>query len=296
MIRSILTQTKIMMNKKGFMFTFTAVMIICLAEVIINSYGISFYRMGGNGFPENDASSVISSFEAYILCVPSGLLSYIKLLFPFLCALPFSFSILTDKSANTDTLLCTYCGKRRYLISKIAATFIGSSLIFFIPLMVNNCLNYLIFDNSMGANLFNPNWRWSGFGVMRTTDYPNAPFGDIIAVSPFLFCALHAFLFSIMSGVFGILALACSIFCRRNKVLTFGIGFLIINIMQFLENYISNDDIEKKYTALDPFIYVTFYYCDGRTGMNYGAFFISLGALIVLSSALLIYLSRKDYI
>lgn len=133
----------------------------------------------------NDPSSVITSFEAFILCVPSGLLSYLELLFPFLCALPFSFSILTDKAANTDTLLCAYCGKRRYIISKITAAFIGSFLIFFVPLMINGCLNYLIFDNSMGANLFNPNWRFNGFGVMRATDYPNAPFENCWRLRPF---------------------------------------------------------------------------------------------------------------
>lgn len=51
MIRSILTQTKIMLNKKGFMFGFTAVMIICLAEVVINAYGFSIYRVNDDGFP-----------------------------------------------------------------------------------------------------------------------------------------------------------------------------------------------------------------------------------------------------
>jgi hypothetical protein len=162
--------------------------------------------------------------------------------------------------------------------------------------MINGCLNYLIFDNSMGANLFNPNWRFNGFGVMRATDYPNAPFGELLAAAPFLYSMLHAFMFSLMSGVFGVLALACSVFCRRNKVLTFGVGFLIINIMQFLENYSMNDDIDKKYTALDPFKYVTYYYCDGRSGVNYLAFFIAMGAVIVVSSALLLFCGRKDYI
>ena len=296
MIKSILTQTKIMLNKKGFMFGFSAMMMICLLEVVFSSYGVTALRMEGDGFPGNDPSSVITSFEAFILCVPSGLLSYLELLFPFLCALPFSFSILTDKAANTDTLLCAYCGKQRYIISKITAAFIGSFLIFFVPLMINSCLNYLIFDNSMGANLFNPNWRFNGFGVMRATDYPNAPFGELLAASPFLYSMLHAFMFSLMSGVFGVLALACSVFCRRNKVLTFGGGFLIINIMQFLENYSMNDDIDKKYTALDPFKYVTYYYCDGRSGVNYLAFFIAMGAVIVVSSALLLFCGRKDYI
>ena len=271
MIKSILTQTKIMLNKKGFMFGFSAMMMICLLEVVFSSYGVTALRMEGDGFPGNDPSSVITSFEAFILCVPSGLLSYLELLFPFLCALPFSFSILTDKAANTDTLLCAYCGKRRYIISKITAAFIGSFLIFFVPLMINGCLNYLIFDNSMGANLFNPNWRFNGFGVMRATDYPNAPFGELLAAAPFLYSMLHA-------------------------LLTFGVGFLIINIMQFLENYSMNDDIDKKYTALDPFKYVTYYYCDGRSGVNYLAFFIAMGAVIVVSSALLLFCGRKDYI
>ena len=296
MIRCILTQTKIMLNKKGFKFGFTVMMLICLAEVLINAYGVTAFRMEGDGFPGNDPSSVISSFEAFILCIPSGLLGYLELLFPFLCALPFSFSLLTDKAANTDTLLCAKCGKRRYIISKIAAAFIGSFLIFFIPLMINDCLNYIIFDNSMGANLFNPNWRFNGFGVMRATDYPNAPFGELLAASPFMYSALHALLFSLMSGVFGVLALASSVFCRRNKVLAFGAGFLILNILRFLENYSLNDEPCKKYTALDLFKYVTYYYCDGRTGMNYGAFFIALGAVIVICSALLLFCGRKDYI
>ena len=140
MIKSILTQTKIMLNKKGFMFGFSAMMMICLLEVVFSSYGVTALRMEGDGFPGNDPSSVITSFEAFILCVPSGLLSYLELLFPFLCALPFSFSILTDKAANTDTLLCAYCGKRRYIISKITAAFIGSFLIFFVPLMITAVL------------------------------------------------------------------------------------------------------------------------------------------------------------
>ena len=296
MIRCILTQTKIMLCKKGFKFGFTATMIICLAEVLINAYGVTAFRMEGDGFPGNDPSSVISSFEAFILCIPSGLLGYLELLFPFLGALPFSFSLLTDKAANTDTLLCAKCGKRRYIISKTAAAFIGSFLIFFIPLMINDLLNYIVFDNSMGADLFDPNWRFKGFGVMRKTDFPDAPFGKLLAASPFLYSALHALLFSLMSGVFGVLALASSVFCRRNKVLAFGAGFMILNIMRFLENYSLNNDIDKKYTALDPFKYVTYYYCDGRTGMNYGAFFITMGAVVIISSALLIFCGRNDHI
>ena len=93
MIKSILTQTKIMLNKKGFMFGFSAMMMICLLEVVFSSYGVTALRMEGDGFPGNDPSSVITSFEAFILCVPSGLLSYLELLFPFLCALPFSFRL-----------------------------------------------------------------------------------------------------------------------------------------------------------------------------------------------------------
>ena len=83
MIKSILTQTKIMLNKKGFMFGFSAMMMICLLEVVFSSYGVTALRMEGDGFPGNDPSSVITSFEAFILCVPSGLLSYLELLFPF---------------------------------------------------------------------------------------------------------------------------------------------------------------------------------------------------------------------
>lgn len=296
MIRCILTQTKIMLGKKGFMFGFTAMMIICLGEVLISAYGVTAFRMEGDGFPGNDPSSVISSFEAFILCIPSGLLGYLELVFPFLCALPFSFSLLTNKAANTDTLLCAKCGKGRYVISKICAAFMGSFLIFFIPLMINDVLNYLVFDNSMGADLFDPNWRFNGFGVMRETDFPNAPFGDLLAASPFMYSALHAFMFSLMAGAFGVLALACSVFCGRNKVLTFGAGFMILNILRFLESWSLNGEPDKKYTALDPFGYVTCYYCDGRAGMDYGAFFIALGAVVVISSALLLFCGRKDYI
>lgn len=105
MIKSILTQTKIMLNKKGFMFGFSAMMMICLLEVVFSSYGVTALRMEGDGFPGNDPSSVITSFEAFILCVPSGLLSYLELLFPFLCALPFSFRYLPTRQP-TRILCC----------------------------------------------------------------------------------------------------------------------------------------------------------------------------------------------
>ncbi|MBR1751439.1 MAG: hypothetical protein IJ740_11280 [Ruminococcus sp.] len=62
MIKNILIQTKIMLNKKGFMFGFTAMMIIYLGEVLISAYGIIVFRMEGDGFPGNDPLSVISSF------------------------------------------------------------------------------------------------------------------------------------------------------------------------------------------------------------------------------------------
>ena len=66
MIKSILTQTKIMLNKKGFMFGFSAMMMICLLEVVFSSYGVTALRMEGDGFPGNDPSSVITSFEAFL--------------------------------------------------------------------------------------------------------------------------------------------------------------------------------------------------------------------------------------
>lgn len=296
MLRNISTQTKIMLNKTGFKASFTIVMVFCMAEVVMNSFGVKYMRGLDDGFVGNDPSSVITTFEAFMLCEPSNMLSFIRLLFPFLCALPFSFSLLTDKLTNTDVLFCAYGGKGRYVVSKAAATFIGSFVIFFVPLLIQLGLNYMIFDSSMGADIFNPNWNFSGWGVMRATDYPCAPFGNILARSPFLFSLMYCGMFSLMSGVFGVFALACSVFCRRNKVMSFAAGFLVLNILQYADDYAMNGDIDEKYTVLDPFSYITFYYHGGAYGLNYKLFYIFLGILLVISALILAISARTDYI
>ena len=296
MFRSILTQLRVMLNKRGFQVSFSAVMVICLGEVILNCYGFKGMRGWDDGFVGNDPSSAITTFEAFILCQSSNLLDLLELLFPFLCLLPFSFSLLTDKTTNTDVLFCAYEGKRRYVISKIIAVFVGSFIIFMIPLCIEILVNYIIFDNSMGANIFDPNWRFTGWGVGRVTDYPGAPFGDILAMSPLLFSLLYAFFFSVMGGVFGVFGLACSVFCRKNKALAFAGGFVIFNILQFLEDYSMNGDVEQKYTALDPFRYTTFYYFSGYIVLDYALFFGFLAAILAISCIILFISSKLEMI
>jgi len=297
MLKAATTQIKIMVNKKGFRISFTLVVLICMAELIFNCFGVTYYRGLDDGFAHNDKSSVMSSFEAFILCDPSSLLGYVKLLFPFLCALPFSFSILTDKLTSSDTLYCAYAGKKRYVFSKIIAVFFGSFIIFFVPFLCELALNYLIFDNSIGADIFNPNWNFTGKAVLRSTDYPSLAFANLLAFSPFLYSLLYAFLFSLMSGVFGVFALATSVFCRRNKAMTFISGFVLLNVLQFVEDYNMNDtNWDKKYTAMYPFDYVTYYYRSGRFGLNYPLFFAFLAVILAISITVLLVSAKKDII
>lgn len=51
MIKSILTQTKIMLNKKGFMFGFSAMMMICLLEVFSVHTVLPPYEWKETAFP-----------------------------------------------------------------------------------------------------------------------------------------------------------------------------------------------------------------------------------------------------
>jgi hypothetical protein len=162
--------------------------------------------------------------------------------------------------------------------------------------MIELALDYLIFDNSMGANIFNPNWNFTGWGVMRATDYANYPFGDILARSPLAFSIMYSAMFSLMSGVFGFFALACSVFFRGKKSLSFIPGFVILNVLVYAEDYAMNGDIDTKYTELDPFRYVSYYYTNGYYGLNYGLFFASLLLLVIIGAVILTVSVKTDYI
>lgn len=228
-------QLGIMFNKIGFKISFSFILIMSLA----NSLYWAKWSVG------QDISMVPAASQAFILNSCAPLNSKLALLYIFVLLLPFSFSYLTDRRNNMLPILQTRCGIKNYYFSKMIATFIGTTIIFFIPFVISIILNQVIFPSEglqvNGSELYSYNYTATitGSNVFAKTVGKSVPFIRLFLDHPQLYNVLYAFFFAVFTGILSVFVYSLSFLIKKYSIILLFPLFVLVLVQKKVDTIIT---------------------------------------------------------
>jgi len=277
-----------MLHKRGFQIGFTVMMLFVAYSFVREMYYVSL---------DPDRSADISYLQAVdrsLLNKTSesyGIPQILRFIFPFVCVLPFSFSLFVDRSTRISDIVIARSGKRRYYFSKAAAAFVGGFIIFFIPLLVSTALTHIFYSNSV-INIFDPNYSTMTAGGKKFFTMGDLML-ELITFSPALGELFAALLLSVYAGACAMLALALSYFFRRFAVFIFVPVFLLCKLFELWESMIKAD-YGYMYLRIDPLKYTVISSDNQYYGRPYWLPAAEITVIIAVSACIMIFASRRD--
>jgi hypothetical protein len=278
-------QFRLMCNKKSFQLAFLINLIYILLTYL-------FYAWRQRGY---DISTITSPSAIFPLNAGTEFFDIFINLVPFIVVVPFSMSFIEDKSNLILPALQTRSGIKSYYYSKAVACFIGSFLIFLIPLLLSILLNNLTFPQSgitFLGDLYDINFDANivGSRITKITNWKGIWFPNLFFFNMELYNILYAFIFSVSMGLLGIFAYALSFMIKKQKIMLLLPVYLLLitfNILdQFLENVVP-------FTCYKVFQYITINDTYGKNPIFLIVFF---SVLTILAVILIIRQSHMDQI
>ena len=287
-MRAFRTQLGIMLHKRGFQVGFTVMMLFVAYSFIKGLHGVSLdpdRNLDISNLQAADRALMNKTNETY------GIPQILRFIFPFVCVLPFSFSLFVDRSTRISDIVIIRSGKRRYYFSKLAAAFTGGFLIFFIPLIISTALTHSFYASSVidvtDINFSEMTAGGKEFFTMRDLML------EIIAFSPVLGEVFAAFLLSVYSGACAVFALSLSCFIRRFSVLIFVPVFLLCKLFELGESMIKVDH-GYMYLRIDPLKFTVISTDNPIFGRAFWIPAAEIAALIAVSAGIMLFASRRD--
>ncbi|MBR6045692.1 MAG: hypothetical protein IKP47_08665 [Ruminococcus sp.] len=287
-MNSFRTQLRIMLHKRGFQIGFTVMMLFVAYSFVRGMYYVSLDPERGadiSNLQAVDRALLNKTNESY------GIPQILRFIFPFVCVLPFSFSLFIDRSTRISDIVIARSGKRRYYFSKLAAAFAGGFIIFFIPLLISTALTH-IFCSSSIINVFDIN-----FSELTAGGKEFFTMGDLmlelITFSPALGELFAALLLSVYAGACAMLALALSYFFRRFAVFIFVPVFLLCKLFELWESMIKVD-CGYMYLRIDPLKYSVISSDNPYYGRPYWIPAAEIAVIIAVSAGIMLFASRRD--
>lgn len=261
MRRVVKYELSVMLHKKEFIFALCAMMLYAL---------LSFLKLGEilplGGF---DKSTAFAPVNMFIGADGSPYYIYFKYVFAFLVVLPYSMSYINDSETGVLPVLFTRCGKRRYIISKIIACFVGNVLIIAIPFIFSFLLcniacpvqgNYDF--GIMGLSSYIK--TLSGSSVFINTPYTALPMLRLFLFSPNLYAIVITLIMSAASGAFGVFLLCLSFVLKRFRPFLFLPVYLLVIAGNYMNvagyyNSLNTGSVYTDYQLMDYFVFSTMY-------------------------------------
>lgn len=215
MKKAIQLNLKLLINRKEFYFSITAM----LALILIHT-GISIFSQSGR------LADYLRTGE-YQLILTSGIVDfrYISIfIFPILTIMLFSDSLACEKNENWNKLVFSRINYRKYLITKLVVSFFASLLIIFFVLTLNYAICALIFRSGVYADSFGSSVAYvqqlSGFR------YENVQ----------LYTMLTNFKFSMICAFISLTSTILSLYTSKRVIINFSvmatmlISFLLLDL------------------------------------------------------------------
>lgn len=185
-----------------------------------------------------------SSFEAWIAMDYRFYMYIILLICPIIAALPYSMSMYTHIRGSVGKNVLIRVGKTEYLKNKFLAVFINGGTTVCIPLIVDLLLCMALFPS------INPEAPSQPILVAHSS------FSRIYYNYPLLYCLIELLMIFIFSGIWAVLALACT------KYVKYKYTILIVGIIINLFLSVMADFLYKR--SIAPTSFLAGYYSKPR--------------------------------
>ena len=236
MFKATIIQTRFMLKQKTALITFY----ILLAMVLANFAGNVIAFQG---------TDIIAMYHPMKLL----LLSYNRInwnadntmllvqLYPLLVAVPAGLSLARERQIGQDVLMASRMGNLPYRVSKLAAAFLTTMIVFTLPFLVELALNILSFPLNAQGDLSNLNI----FSAEYISGVQNYPFRKLYLFSPYLYAILGTISFGLLSGLIAASTVALSSIVKV-KFRTFLIlpAFLFLYASVYLASLLNENGIE----------------------------------------------------
>lgn len=127
-------------------------------------------------------------------------------LYPLLVACPAGLLYAKEWQIGLNTLVGSRVGALNYNLSKLAAVFCATAIVFTLPFMIEILLNIVAFPTNAIGDLSNLNT----YDPSYLQSIKNYIFCDLYLVSPYLYAVVMTILFGILSGILGMTICAFS--------------------------------------------------------------------------------------
>lgn len=171
--------------------------------IVLIALIIPYYEGSKIPFPNEDGLNFFVRIGAFL---PS---SFLPLLAPILCCIPFSLSYIIDKESGFYNYICVRIGTKKYFSIKLMINTLVSGLVFLIPQLI--MLMFLIITQGINDN----NMEIVG------------AFSEVYYSSKISYVILLIFIQFIFGGIFSTLALGISAVVQ-NKYLTIILPFVYV--------------------------------------------------------------------
>lgn len=280
-VRSTKTQFRIMFRRKEFkcaVFVTLAYSCIAFSFVLMESRGI-------------DLSQIKDANQSICFSQLNRLWFFFSLLYPFLVVLPFSTSFVDDYKNHILPMYFSRVSKVDYYLSKLFACFLGTTLVIFIPFLLNLILcnaflphnhNTWFGEYAMG-NYYR---RLLGTNILYNTAHCEMPFLKVYLKSPFIYNMLYLVLFSLFSGLLGSLVLSLSFFYKMKKITMYLPLFVMIQFMGVYDAYRFSSSLETglPYTNYNILNYIVPTVSKGHNYAYWGIVILIIVWLIIIST------------
>lgn len=224
---------------------------------------------------------------------------YLQFVFPFIIVLPYSFSFLNENKSGVACYVQTRGGRKHYYYSQLITCFLGTAVIFFIPLLFNILLNSILFpingnDYVSTYNAYDRNWVTTilGRGFYRETLFQGYVFKKVAIVHPQLYNLLYAVWTSVASGIMGMFAYSVSIILQKNTISLFIANFLFFSIFTVLDRISEESNLFSVYINTN----LTDYLSNGHFnhGLVYPIYILFLLCELIVAVLIIKYRLKKD--
>ena len=152
MIQAIKSQVAFAMKQKAAILTF-----YLLLTLVLLNFTTNVFAFQGSDVIEmyHPAKMLVLSYNRIYYNADMTLL--LVQLYPVIVVCPAGFTLISEKNRKTDTLLIARMGSKKYYVSKVAASFIVTSLVFVIPPLIELVLNCISFPTAATGDFINLN-------------------------------------------------------------------------------------------------------------------------------------------
>lgn len=254
MQKNIKFQLKLLFTQKSFVITMMVMIVFSCVAFIVNCITIF-------GRPITNVPNVYFFFIGSALS--ESMYYILSVILPLAAALPFADSYFKERKDNLLPVVLLKSSRSTYYFSKGIAVFFSGFFIAFIPLLLNNLLNFIVFPVTAGCDFtmfptYDSDFFVKGFWLK------NIILKDFFISSPYLYNLFFLFAISTVSGLYAVIIYNLSFFVKKQHLLLLTSAFVLSNLCSILSSItpgfrIRLEDYCYAFTKMEAFPSVGFW-------------------------------------